>query len=191
MSGTELGSHHGHLVLYTVRQLHFYDAGALVATEVTSSAFVAARDEHGALLLVRRCDSGSWELPGGRVEVGVSVCGAGVRETAEEADVQVHITGLVGLFTEPGHVVVAPGAARRDNSSWCACTPGRPGAGRGRTDGRRVPPPGSTRRPSMPCPWSRGRPAGSGMRSPARPNPTWTSAYTPETHPRDNHEQEG
>ena len=57
------------------------------------------------MLLVRRCDSGTWELPGGRVDVGESAVEAAVRETAEEAGVRVCVTGLVGLFTDPDHVV--------------------------------------------------------------------------------------
>jgi ADP-ribose pyrophosphatase YjhB (NUDIX family) len=67
--------------------------------------FVAVRWLHGRLLLVRRCDSGAWELPGGRVDVGETAVEAAVRETAEESGVRVEVTGLAGLFTDPGHVV--------------------------------------------------------------------------------------
>ena len=67
--------------------------------------FVAVRNRRRQLLLVRRFDSGAWELPGGRVDVGESAVEAAVRETFEEAGVRVRITGLVGLFTDPGYVV--------------------------------------------------------------------------------------
>jgi len=87
------------------RQVYFHDPSAPVATSVVPSAFVAVRWHYGRLLLVRRCDSGAWELPGGRVDVGESAVAAAVRETAEEAGVQVLVTGLAGLFTDPGHVV--------------------------------------------------------------------------------------
>ena len=88
-----------------VRRVHFHDPEAPVAVVVAPSVFVAARDGQGRLLLVRRCDSGTWELPGGRVDVGESAPAAAVRETAEETGLQVRITGLVGLFTDPAHVV--------------------------------------------------------------------------------------
>lgn len=42
------------------------------------------REERGRLLLVRRCDGGGWELPGGRVDVGEGVVDAAVREVTEE-----------------------------------------------------------------------------------------------------------
>lgn len=91
------------------RQVHFHDPSAPMATVVTPSVFVAARWLGGRLLMVRRCDDGTWELPGGRVDVGETAVEAAVRETAEEAGVQVLVTGLVGLFTDPAHVVSAPG----------------------------------------------------------------------------------
>jgi 8-oxo-dGTP diphosphatase len=89
------------------RRVHFHDPDAPAASVVVPSVFVAVRGWGGRLLLVRRMDSGCWELPGGRVEVGESAEEAAVRETAEEAGVQVLLTGLVGLFTDPGHVVQA------------------------------------------------------------------------------------
>jgi 8-oxo-dGTP diphosphatase len=90
-----------------VRRVHFRDPDAPVAAVVTPSVFVAVREEQGRLLLVRRCDSGSWELPGGRVDVGESAVEAAVREAVEEAGLRVRITGLVGLFTDPAYIVEA------------------------------------------------------------------------------------
>jgi 8-oxo-dGTP diphosphatase len=87
------------------RQVYYHDASAPAATVVVPSAFVAVRRGSGRLLLVRRCDSGAWELPGGRVDVGETAVQAAVRETAEEAHVRVAVTGLVGVFTDPGHVI--------------------------------------------------------------------------------------
>jgi 8-oxo-dGTP pyrophosphatase MutT (NUDIX family) len=87
--------------------VHFHDPEAPAATLVVPSVFVAVREEQSRLLLVRRSDSGAWELPGGRVDVGESAVEAAVRETAEEAGLQVRITGVVGLFTDPAHVVRA------------------------------------------------------------------------------------
>jgi 8-oxo-dGTP diphosphatase len=96
-----------------IRKVYFHDPLAPAATLVVPTAFVAVRGLHGSLLLVRRCDSGAWELPGGRVEVGESAADAAVRETAEETGVQVTVTGFVGLFTDPGHVVRGVGGQVR------------------------------------------------------------------------------
>jgi ADP-ribose pyrophosphatase YjhB (NUDIX family) len=95
------------------RQVYFHDPAAPAASLVVPSVFVAVL-RHRSLLLVRRCDSGVWELPGGRVDIGETAEQAAVRETAEEAGVHVAITGLVGLFTDPRHVIRSPdGEARQ------------------------------------------------------------------------------
>jgi 8-oxo-dGTP diphosphatase len=87
------------------REVYFHDPLAPAASLVAPSVFVAVRWHYGTLLLVRRCDSGLWELPGGRVDVGESAVQAAVRETAEEAGVRVEVTEIAGLFTDPWHVV--------------------------------------------------------------------------------------
>jgi 8-oxo-dGTP diphosphatase len=88
-----------------IRHVHYHDPTAPVATIVAPSVFVAVQDPEGRVLLVQRCDSGEWELPGGRVDVGEGAVAAAVREVAEEAGVLVHVTGLVGLYTDPDFVV--------------------------------------------------------------------------------------
>ncbi|GAA1209019.1 NUDIX domain-containing protein [Pseudonocardia alaniniphila] len=90
-----------------VRSVHFHDPAAPAATTVTPSVFVAVHDEQGRFLLVQRRDSGAWEFPGGRMDVGETAMAAAVRETAEEAGVRVRITGLVGLFSDPAFVIRA------------------------------------------------------------------------------------
>lgn len=89
------------------RIVYFHDPDAPRSASVVPSVFVAVRNASSQLLLVRRCDSGAWELPGGQVDVGESAVTAAMRETVEEAGVRVRITGLVGLYTDPGHVIRA------------------------------------------------------------------------------------
>ena len=91
-----------------VRREYDHQPDAPAATCVAPSAFAAVRDISGRLLLVRRCDTGDWELPGGHVDPGESASDAAVRETAEESGMTVEITGLVGIYTDPGHVIADP-----------------------------------------------------------------------------------
>lgn len=69
------------------------------------SANVVVADHTGRLLLIHRTDNDNWSLPGGAMQIGESLVEAARRETVEETGVQVEITGLVGIYTDPRHVI--------------------------------------------------------------------------------------
>ncbi|MFD7903851.1 NUDIX domain-containing protein [Kitasatospora sp. NPDC059747] len=58
-----------------------------------------------ALLLERRSDNGRWGMPGGGLEIGENLPGAVVREVREETGIEVEVIGLVGTYSDPGHVI--------------------------------------------------------------------------------------
>lgn len=90
------------------RTEYYHDMAAPRAQELLPAAFAVVRNSSGRVLLVRRADDGYWELPGGRIEVGESASTAVVREVAEEAGVVIEVTGLAGVYSDPGHVLVYP-----------------------------------------------------------------------------------
>jgi ADP-ribose pyrophosphatase YjhB (NUDIX family) len=61
--------------------------------------------EDGAVLLIRRTDNGTWALPGGAVEMNESVADAAIRETFEETGIKVEVTGLLGVYSDPRHII--------------------------------------------------------------------------------------
>jgi ADP-ribose pyrophosphatase YjhB (NUDIX family) len=89
------------------RRIDFYDdPEAPKANSVVPSANVVVVNDDGAILLIRRSDNNNWALPGGGMDLGESLLDTGVRETAEETGIDVEITGLVGIFTDPRHVIL-------------------------------------------------------------------------------------
>lgn len=89
------------------RRIDFYDdPDAPVANSVVPSANVVVVDDAGRLLLILRSDNGNWALPGGAMDLGESLPAAAVRETLEETGIEVEITGLVGIYTDPRHVIL-------------------------------------------------------------------------------------
>ena len=88
---------------------YYHDDGAPQAHGLLPVAFAAVRNDLDQVLLVRRADGGNWELPGGRIEVGESASAAAVREVFEEAGVTIEVTGLAGVYSDPGHVLAYPG----------------------------------------------------------------------------------
>lgn len=85
---------------------YWHDGSAPAANSLWPSGFAAVRDERGRLLLARRADTRQWELPGGRVNIGESISDAVRREVAEETGLRVTVLGLLGVYTDPGHVMV-------------------------------------------------------------------------------------
>ncbi|AYF77930.1 NUDIX domain-containing protein [Nocardia yunnanensis] len=79
---------------------------------VAASAVVC--DGDGRILLQRRADNGLWALPGGGMEMSDSLPGCAVREVKEETGLDIEITGLVGTYTDPRHVIAySDGEVRR------------------------------------------------------------------------------
>jgi 8-oxo-dGTP pyrophosphatase MutT (NUDIX family) len=82
------------------------DPAAPQATSMVPSVNVIVAGRSGEILLICRADNGNWALPGGAVDIGESLPQAAVRETREETGIVCRITGLSGIYTDPGHVIV-------------------------------------------------------------------------------------
>jgi ADP-ribose pyrophosphatase YjhB (NUDIX family) len=81
------------------------DPNAPKANSLVPSVNVAVANERGELVLIRRTDNDNWSLPGGAMDIGESMADAAVRETKEETGIDCEITGLVGIYTNPRHVI--------------------------------------------------------------------------------------
>jgi 8-oxo-dGTP pyrophosphatase MutT (NUDIX family) len=81
------------------------DPAAPKPNSLVPAAGVLAVDDAGRMLLQRRRDTGQWSIPMGKQELGETVAQCAVRETAEETGVTVEVTGLLGIYSDPGHIV--------------------------------------------------------------------------------------
>lgn len=87
------------------RTEYWNDPDAPKPNSLVPAAGVLAVDDAGRLLLQRRRDTGQWAIPMGKQEVGETVTQCAIRETAEETGVMTVITGLLGIYSDPGHIV--------------------------------------------------------------------------------------
>jgi ADP-ribose pyrophosphatase YjhB (NUDIX family) len=89
------------------RRIDYYDdPAAPAATSIVPSVNVVVTNEAGEVLLIRRSDNDNWAVPGGAVDLGESVAQAAVRETQEESGIDCQITGVVGIYSDPKHVIL-------------------------------------------------------------------------------------
>ncbi|MFI2346881.1 NUDIX hydrolase [Streptomyces sp. NPDC019443] len=98
---------------------YFNDPKAPQANSIVPSVTAVALNEAGEVLLIHKTDNDLWALPGGGVDVGESVADAAVRETKEETGFDVEVTGLVGLYTNPAHVMAYDDGEVRQQFSIC------------------------------------------------------------------------
>ncbi|AGP56648.1 NUDIX domain-containing protein [Streptomyces rapamycinicus] len=96
------------------RTEYYDDPDAPEPNSLVVAASAVVTDEEGRILLQRRWDNGLWALPGGGMEMADSLPGTAVREVREETGLDVEITGLVGTYTDPRHVIAySDGEVRR------------------------------------------------------------------------------
>jgi ADP-ribose pyrophosphatase YjhB (NUDIX family) len=89
------------------RRIDYYDdPDAPAATRIVPSVNVVVTNDEGEVLLIRRSDNDNWAVPGGAVDLGESVAEAAIRETREESGIDCQITGLVGIYSDPRHVIL-------------------------------------------------------------------------------------
>jgi 8-oxo-dGTP pyrophosphatase MutT (NUDIX family) len=89
----------------TLRVDHWQDPDAPAPTSRKPSASVLVRDEAGRVLMLRRVDNGLWTIPTGGLKKNETITECGIRECLEETGIEIEMTGLVGVFTTPDHVI--------------------------------------------------------------------------------------
>jgi ADP-ribose pyrophosphatase YjhB (NUDIX family) len=101
------------------RRIDYYDdPEAPKANSLVPSVNVVVVNDADEILLIRRSDNGNWAVPGGGIDLGESVTQAAVRETREETGIECEITGIVGIYSDPRHVILytSNGEARQEFS---------------------------------------------------------------------------
>ncbi|MGV9270148.1 NUDIX domain-containing protein [Kitasatospora sp. NPDC003701] len=98
----------------------FYDdPDAPEPNRLVVAASAVVTDDEGRILVQRRTDNGLYALPGGAMDLGESLPGTAVREVREETGLAVEITGLVGTYTDPRHVIAYSDGEVRQQFNVC------------------------------------------------------------------------
>ncbi|MFE6173711.1 NUDIX domain-containing protein [Streptomyces sp. NPDC056464] len=98
---------------------YFRDPKAPKANSVVPSVTAVVQDDAGRLLLIHKTDNDLWALPGGGHEIGERIADTVVREVLEETGIEVAIVSIVGLYTDPEHVLAYDDGEVRQQFSIC------------------------------------------------------------------------
>ena len=96
------------------RRDYLNDPEAPKANSIVPAASAIVTDRSGRILLHRRSDNDLWGLPGGGMELGESISQTIVREVREETGLDVEPRYVIGIYTNPRHVIAfADGEVRQ------------------------------------------------------------------------------
>lgn len=103
---------------------YYDDPEAPRANSLVVAVAAVVRDASGRLLMIERADNGLWAVPGGAQDIGETTREAVVREVREETGVEVEVTGVVGIYSDPRHVIAYDdGEVRQEFSIVCHARP--------------------------------------------------------------------
>jgi ADP-ribose pyrophosphatase YjhB (NUDIX family) len=98
------------------------DPNAPPANSLVPSVTAIVTDPERRILMVHKTDNDLWALPGGGMDIGESIADAVVREVKEETGIDVEVTGIVGIYTNPRHVMAYDDGEVRQQFSVCFTT---------------------------------------------------------------------
>ena len=98
---------------------YYADPDAPKANSLVVAVGAVVLNDRGEVLLIERTDNGLWALPGGAQDIGESVKDAVRREVREETGIEVEVTALTGIYSDPAHVIAYDDGEVRQEFSLC------------------------------------------------------------------------
>jgi ADP-ribose pyrophosphatase YjhB (NUDIX family) len=98
---------------------YYDDPDAPAANSLVPAVAAVVRDSEGQILMIRRADNGLWAIPGGAQDIGETVTQAVIREVLEETGIEIEIVSLVGIYSDPKHVIAYDDGEVRQEFSIC------------------------------------------------------------------------
>ncbi len=98
---------------------YYDDPAAPSANNLVVAVAAVVRDDAGRVLMIQRTDNDLWAIPGGAENIGETPTAAAVREVREETGLDVEVTGLVGIYSDPRHLIAYDDGEVRQEFSIC------------------------------------------------------------------------
>jgi ADP-ribose pyrophosphatase YjhB (NUDIX family) len=98
---------------------YYDDPNAPQPNSLAPAAAVFVQDDAGRVLMVQRSDDGLWALPGGGMDIGETLGECAEREVLEVTGYQVHVVDVIGVYSDPKHIIAYSGGEVRQQLVIC------------------------------------------------------------------------
>jgi len=98
---------------------YYHTEEAPKPNSIVAAASAVVVNDTGEILLHRRVDNDFWSLVGGGMEPGETIAETAIRETFEESGLDVSIVKLIGVYSDPKHVIEYSDGEIRQQFSVC------------------------------------------------------------------------
>jgi 8-oxo-dGTP pyrophosphatase MutT (NUDIX family) len=98
---------------------HYRSSNAPAANSIVVAVTAFVQDRAGRILMIRRTDNDLYAIPGGALELGETLTQTVQREVMEETGIAVEVTGLIGVYSDPEHVIEFTDGEVRQEFSIC------------------------------------------------------------------------
>ncbi|WP_329055293.1 NUDIX domain-containing protein [Amycolatopsis sp. NBC_01488] len=98
---------------------YYNDPNAPKANSIAVAVSAFIQDDEGRILMIRRTDNDLYSIPGGQLELGETLAEAAVREVREETGIECEVTEVIGLYSDPKHVIAYDDGEVRQEFSIC------------------------------------------------------------------------
>ena len=101
------------------RKDYYYNENAPKVNSIVAAASAILTNNNGEVLLHRRTDNNQWSLIGGGMDYGESISQTIIREVKEETGFDATIEKLIGIYSNPNHVIEYTNGEVRQQFSIC------------------------------------------------------------------------
>ncbi|MEV6622568.1 NUDIX domain-containing protein [Amycolatopsis sp. NPDC051106] len=98
---------------------YYNDPNAPKANSIAVAVSAFIQDDEGRILMIRRTDNDLYSIPGGQLELGETLAEAAIREVREETGIESEVTEVIGLYSDPKHVIAYDDGEVRQEFSIC------------------------------------------------------------------------
>ncbi|SFW66639.1 NUDIX hydrolase [Amycolatopsis australiensis] len=98
---------------------YYNDPNAPKANSIAVAVSAFIQDDEDRILMIRRTDNDLYSIPGGQLELGETLAEAAVREVREETGIECQVTEVIGVYSNPKHVIAYDDGEVRQEFSIC------------------------------------------------------------------------